>query len=78
MSCYDNADGTVTCEAGFSDGSSASGVAFKLTQRGKTVLEGRFDEDNSYTFTKPRGAYEALFDAGEGHRVLVKSSDVAE
>jgi hypothetical protein len=25
-SCYDNGDGTVTCEGGFSDGSSAAGV----------------------------------------------------
>jgi hypothetical protein len=29
-SCYDNGDGTVTCEGGFSDGSSASGVQMRV------------------------------------------------
>ena len=29
-SCFDNGDDTVTCEGGFSDGSSASGVPVRV------------------------------------------------
>ena len=29
-SCFDNGDGTITCEGGFSDGSSASGVKMQV------------------------------------------------
>lgn len=38
MSCFDNGDGTVTCEGGFSDGSSASGVKFHVDQGGKKII----------------------------------------
>lgn len=78
MSCHDNGDGYITCEGGFSDGSSASGVSFKIIQNGQVLIEGTFDEESTYTFAKPQGNYEAHFDAGEGHRVTVKSSDIAE
>lgn len=76
MSCFDNGDNTVTCEGGFSDGSSASGVKFSVTQNGKVVFEGKFDETSEVNFPKPSGDFEAMFDAGEGHRVVVKSSDI--
>lgn len=78
MSCFDNGDDSVTCEGGFSDGSSASGVQFMLMQGGKAILEGKFDKDSSYTFKKPEGDYEAKFFAGEGHEVIVKSKDIAQ
>lgn len=78
MSCFDNGDGTITCEGGFSDGSSANGVIFKVIQNGKTIIDGKFNEDSEFTFKKPEGEYEAQFDAGEGHKVVVKSSDIAE
>ncbi|MDO5045724.1 hypothetical protein [Campylobacter sp.] len=78
MSCFDNGDNTVTCEGGFSDGSSASGVQFTLIQNGKVILEGKFDKDSTFTFKKPEGEYEAKFFAGEGHEVVVKSKDIAQ
>lgn len=78
MSCFDNGDGTVTCEGGFSDGSSASGVNFKLEQDGKAVFEAKMSEDSEVTFKKPSSGYTAVFDAGEGHQVLVKGSDITE
>ncbi|QKF64640.1 hypothetical protein [Campylobacter corcagiensis] len=78
MSCFDNGDNTITCEGGFSDGSSAKGVKFHLLQNGQSVLDGTFNEDSEFTFDKPEGDYEAQFDAGEGHKVTVKSSDIAE
>ncbi|MFL1705607.1 MULTISPECIES: hypothetical protein [unclassified Campylobacter] len=78
MSCFDNGDDTVTCEGGFSDGSSASGVQFTVIQNGKVIIEGKFDKDSSFTFKKPEGEYEAKFFAGEGHEVIVKSKDIAQ
>lgn len=76
MSCFDNGDNTITCEGGFSDGSSASGVKFHVMEDGKSVFEGKFDEVSEVTFKKPSGNFEAVFDAGEGHKVVVKSSDI--
>lgn len=35
FSCYDNGDGSVTCEGGFSDGSSAAGVAVRVEDEGR-------------------------------------------
>ncbi|MCV6608876.1 MAG: hypothetical protein OIF32_11745, partial [Campylobacterales bacterium] len=67
MACFDNGDGTITCEGGFSDGSSAAGVKFRVEQKGKTVISGKLSEDSEFTFKKPDGKYKAIFDAGEGH-----------
>ncbi len=78
MSCFDNGDGTITCEGGFSDGSSASGVKFRVEQNGKTVYESKMNEDSEVTFDKPNGAYTAVFDAGEGHGVHIKGDDITE
>ncbi len=78
MSCFDNGDGTITCEGGFSDGSSASGVKFKVEQNSKAIFESKMSEDSEVTFKKPNGAYNAVFDAGEGHQVHIKGSDITE
>lgn len=78
-SCYDNGDGTVLCEGGFSDGSSASGVAIRvLDTNGNTVLEGAMSEDSEFEFDKPDGDYKVVFDAGPGHIVEVDGSDIVE
>lgn len=78
MSCFDNGDDTITCEGGFSDGSSAYGTKFYLIQNGEKILEDKFNEDSEVTFNKPEGEFEAQFDAGEGHKASVKSSDIAK
>ncbi|NDV19053.1 hypothetical protein GO013_06420 [Pseudodesulfovibrio sp. JC047] len=79
MSCFDNGDNTVTCEGGFSDGSSASGVKMHIKDGdGKTILETKMNEDSECTFDKPAGTYMVLFDAGEGHRVEVNGADIVE
>lgn len=78
MSCFDNGDGTITCEGGFSDGSSASGVKFRVEQGGKTIFNTKMNEDSEVTFDKPNGDYSAVFDAGEGHAVHIKGSDITE
>ena len=76
LSCFDEGDGTVTCEGGFSDGSSASGVNFYVDQGGKKVIEQKFNELNTVNFPKPADAYEAVFDAGEGHKVIIKGDKI--
>lgn len=78
MSCFDNGDGTITCEGGFSDGSSASGVKFRVEQDGKAVIEGRMSEDSEFTFKRPAGKFSAVFDAGEGHQIHIRGRDIAE
>ncbi|RXJ60572.1 hypothetical protein [Candidatus Marinarcus aquaticus] len=78
MSCFDNGDGTITCEGGFSDGSSASGVKFHILEDGKKTFETKMNEDSEVTFKKPIGSYSAVFDAGEGHQVHVKGSEITE
>jgi len=78
-SCYDNGDGTVTCEGGFSDGSSAAGVEMRVEDSSsKVLLKGKMDEDSEYTFEKPTGAYKVLFDAGEGHGIEVDGKEITE
>ncbi len=79
FSCYDNGDGTISCEGGFSDGSSAAGVAVHIQDgSGKTVQETKLDENSEITFKKPAGDYAVMFDAGEGHKITVPGKDIVE
>ena len=78
-SCYDNGDGTITCEGGFSDGSSAAGVAMRvLDSAGKVIIKSKMNEDSEFTFNKPKGPYKVEFDAGPGHVVKVPGSEITE
>lgn len=78
-SCYDNGDGSITCEGGFSDGSSAAGVEIRVEDNnGKIMVNGKMTEDSEYTFDKPAGAYKVVFDAGEGHNVVVDGREISE
>ena len=78
-SCYDNGDGTITCEGGFSDGSSAAGVVMRaVDSSGKVIIEGKMNEDSEFTFKKPGDDYTVIFDAGPGHAVEVPGSEITE
>ena len=78
-SCFDNGDNTITCEGGFSDGSSAAGVAMRLeTSDGQVLLEGKMSEDSEFNFDKPAQDYIVVFDAGEGHRIRVPGKEIVE
>ncbi len=77
FACYDNADGTVLCEGGFSDGSSAAGVPVRvLDAQGNVLLEGQLSPLSEFEFDKPEGEYSALFDGGEGHRIQIPGSQI--
>jgi hypothetical protein len=78
-SCYDMGDGTVLCEGGFSDGSSAAGVAIRvLDANGNPTLEGEMSEDSEFEFDKPDGDYRVVFDAGPDHEVEIDGADSVE
>ena len=78
-SCYDNGDGTIACEGGFSDGSSASGVEIRvLDKKGNVIFKGKMDEFSEYVFKKPKGEYKVVFDAGPGHLVEIESKNITE
>ena len=78
-SCYDNEDGTIICEGGFSNGSSGAGVKMKVVDKeGNTIKEGRMNEDSEFIFDKPDRPYKVLFDAGPGHVVEVDGKEITE
>ncbi len=78
-SCFDNGDNTITCEGGFSDGSSASGVAMHIqAANGKVLLEGKMNENSEFTFPKPQGDYVVAFDGGDGHQIKVPGNEIAK
>lgn len=77
--CFDNGDNTITCEGGFSDGSSAAGVdMYVMSPHGRILLQGKMDENSQFTFDRPRGDFVVLFDAGADHRVQVQGSQIAQ
>jgi type 1 fimbria pilin len=78
-SCYDNGDGTVTCEGGFSDGSSAAGVEIRVEDKsGKVLIQSKMDEFSEFIFDKPKDAYKVVFDAGAGHKIEIDGKDILE
>ena len=56
FSCWDNGDGTLSCEGGFSDGSSAANMPIRVTnEKDEVIFEGKLDEGGELTFKKPEG-----------------------
>ena len=79
MNCkltFVNGDETITCEGGFSDGSSASGVYFIIEQDKKEIFETKMNENSEVTFKKPNGDFTVILDAREGHEVYIQSDDI--
>ena len=77
--CFDNGDGNITCEGGFSDGGKAVGVPLRvLDQSGKVLIDGKMSEQSDYTFAKPKVDFRVEFDAGQGHVVTIDGRDIEE
>jgi hypothetical protein len=75
--CFLNDDGTITCEGGFSDGGSATGIPVRIVDRdGKVLAEGTMNEKSEYTFAPPAVDFSVEFDAGEGHVVRIDGRDI--
>ncbi len=78
-SCYSNGDGTITCEGGFSDGSSAAGVRMRVENKtGSVLTEGKMDDFSEFVFDKPKEDFKVIFDAGPGHAVEIDGGDIVE
>lgn len=76
-SCLDNGDGTILCEGGFFDGSSAVGVKIQVVDAsGKILIEGYMDKKSEFSFNKPSGEYTVILDAGFDHSVIVPGSEI--
>ena len=55
-SCFENDNGTVTCEGGFSDGGKAVGVPVRVVDgAGKVLQQGAMSAASDYKFPKPKG-----------------------
>jgi len=79
FACFDNADGTIFCEGGFSDGSSAAGVPIIVRDgAGKEIFRGELSRNSDIEFDKPEGEYSVLFDGGEEHQVEIPGSQIFE
>ena len=77
--CYDNGDGTVSCQGGYSDGSSASGVTIKVLDGTDGLIESlKLDSNSEITFKKPAGDYKVIFDGGEGHSIEVDGKKIVQ
>ena len=77
--CFDNGNGTVTCEGGYSDGASAAGVrVFVRDASDATVIRGKMDAQSTFSFEKPQGDYTVIFDAGPGHQVEIPGHSIVE
>ncbi len=79
LSCLDNGDATVTCDAEFSDGSSAAGCEVRVNnEKGDIVTSGKIDQDGEYSFKKPEGAYVVTLDGGEGHSIQLDGKKIVQ
>src|SRR3970282_989073 len=75
--CYDNGDGTVTCEGGFSDGASAAGVTIRVGDgEYRVLIDGKMDDSSSFSFIKPDQEFHIVFDAGQSHIVTIFGEDI--
>lgn len=78
MTCFDNGDDTITCEGGFSNGASGSGVSTYVKQNDSKIITSTMNEDSEFTFKKPSKSYSVFFDAGKGHLVQIDGKDIVE
>jgi len=79
MSCFENEDATITCEAGYSDGASAANQSFAAySLDGRLLFEDVFSENGDYTFEVPDapGGYYLQFTGDEAHQVLVYDDEI--
>lgn len=78
LSCYDEGNGYILCEGGFSDGASAEGVEFRLEQNGKEMMRTKLDEFGEVYFEKPSTRFTVILNGGEGHIVHIDGNDISE
>ena len=79
ISCFDNKDGTVTCEAGYSDGAPAAGQIIRVMETNKRlILEDKFDKSNSFTFKRPAVNFIVEFFGDASHSATFDGEDLTQ
>ena len=75
LNCFDNADGTFTCQGGYSDGSSATGIRIVVMDMQNNILhEAQLNADSEVVMPLPQQKdFMVLFDGGAGHSVQITS-----
>jgi hypothetical protein len=77
ISCFDNKDGTVTCEAGYSDGSPAAGQMVRVMEANRRlIIEEKFDKANSFTFKRPDTNFLVEFIGDTSHIATFDGDDL--
>lgn len=75
--CWNNGDGTLSCEGGYTDGSSASGATVNVTDASGTLLfSGKLDKSGELKFNKPSGDFSVTLEGGPGHSVTINAKDI--
>ncbi len=77
LNCFDNADGTFTCQGGFSDGSSATGIKIIVKDSSGNVLqEAQLNADSEVVLPRPQQDFTVLFNGGSGHSVEISGETI--
>ncbi len=77
LNCFDNADGTFTCQGGYSDGSSATGIRIVVKDAsGNTLQEATLNADSEVVLPRPQQNFNVLFDGGSGHSVEILGESI--
>lgn len=75
--CFDNGDGTILCQGGFSDGSSAQGVRIVIQDGdGNALQEAVLDSNSEVVLEKPSRNFSILFDGGTGHSIEINGESI--
>jgi hypothetical protein len=45
-------------------------------ETGEALIEGAVDANGEFEFEKPEGFHDVLFDAGEGHQIVVPQDEI--
>jgi len=70
--CAEIADRQIQCKGGFGDGSGVPGVTVDVIGYDeKTLIAGKFGQDSTFTFPRPKGEFYVLMDVGAGHTLEV-------
>ena len=75
--CWNNGDGTLSCEGGYTDGSSAAGATVNVKDaNGFLIFSGQLDNSGTLKFNRPSGDFSVTLEGGPGHTVTVSSNDI--
>ncbi len=77
LNCFDNADGTFTCQGGFSDGSSATGISIVVKDSSGNILQqAQLNADSEVVLPRPQQDFTVLFNGGSGHSVEIPGESI--